>query len=180
MNKIKKEQYSGDVEIEKLSVTLVSIYAIDVTVRDKTFVLYACTNGSSTIYKLGDYPIKDDQEDYNNKIYNLSKERNSITKLPRTIRLLTILIFTALFIIMLSIGIAKNILALKIVSFIPLILEIIIVIILNKKIRKVVLLYGEKMNDITNERDKLINEERIDGYNRLVNKDYDYKQKKVQ
>lgn len=180
VNKIKNEEYSGDVDVENLSITFISLYAIDVTVRDITFVLYASTNGNSTIYKLGNYPINDDQEDYNKRIYNISKERNSITKLPRTIRLLTVILFTALFIALLAIGIVKDILVLKILAFLPLIIEIIIVIILNKKIRKVVLLYGEQMNNITNERSKLINEERIDGYNRYINKGIDYKQKKVQ
>ena len=179
VNKVKKEQYAGDVEIENLSVTLVSIYAMDVTVRDKTFVLYACTNGSSKIYRLGDLPINDDQEDYNNRIYDIATKRDKITKLPRTIRLLTILILSASFIALLAIGINKNILALKIVSFIPIILEIVIVIILNKKIRKVVLEYGQQMNNITSEREKLIEEERIEGYNRFIN-NIDYKQKRVQ
>lgn len=180
VNKIKKEEYSGEVEINNLSVTIISLYALEVNVRDSSFVLYASTNGSSTIYKLGNYPINDDQEDYNKRIYNISSERNSITKLPRTIRLLSVILLTALFLTLLIIGISKNILALTIVSFIPLILEIVIVIILNKKIRKVVLEYGEKINNITNERSKLINEERIDGYNRYINKEIDYKQKKVQ
>lgn len=180
VNKIKNEEYSGDVDIENLSITIVSLYALEVNVRDSSFVLYASTNGSSTIYKLGNYPINDDQEDYNKKIYNISTERNKVTKLPRTIRLISVIFLTALFLTLLIIGISKNILALTIVSFIPLILEIVIVIILNKKIRKVVLEYGEKINNITNERSKLINEERVDGYNRLVNKTDDYKQKKVQ
>ena len=179
VNKVKKEQYDGDVEIENLSVTLVSIYAMDVTVRDKTFVLYACTNGSDKIYRLGDLPINDDQEEFNNRIYDIATKRDKITKLPRTIRLLTILILSASFIALLAIGINKNILALKIVSFIPIILEIVIVIILNKKIRKVVLEYGEQMNNITSEREKLIEEERIEGYNRFIN-NIDYKQKRVQ
>ncbi|MCR5308173.1 MAG: hypothetical protein K6E24_04185 [bacterium] len=96
VNKIKKEQYNGDVEIEALSVTLVSIYAIDVKVRDHTFVLYACTNGSDQIYRLGDLPINDDQEDYNNKIYELANKRDKITKMPRTIRLLSIILLSVL------------------------------------------------------------------------------------
>ena len=179
VNKIKKEEYSGDVEIENLTVTLVSIYAIDVKVREKTFVLYACSNGSDKIYRLGDLPINDDQEDYNNRIYELANKRDSITKLPRTIRLLSIIILSALFIALLAIGINKSILVLKFVSFIPLIILIILVIILNKKIRKVVLEYGSKMNDISTEREKLIKEERIEAYNRFINNS-DYKQKKVQ
>ncbi len=180
VNKIKKEEYSGDVEIENLSVTLVSIYAIDVKVRDKSFVLYACTNGSSKIYRLGDLPINDDQEDYNNRIYELANKRDSITKLPRIIRLLSIILLTALFIALLAIGINKNILALRLVSFIPIILEIVLVIILNKRIRNVVLEYGEQMNNISTEREKLIKEERIEAYNRFINNSFEYKQKKVQ
>ena len=116
---------------------------------------------------------------YNNKIYELSSKRDKITKLPRTIRLLTILLLSALFIALLAIGINKNILVLKIVSFIPIVLEIIIVIILNKKIRKVVLEYGSIMNNISTEREKLIEEERIEAYNRFINNS-DYKQKIVQ
>ena len=179
VNKIKHEEYSGDVEIENLSITFVSIYAMDVTVRDKTFVLYACTNGSDKVYRLGDLPINDDQEDYNNKIYEISTKRDKITKLPRTFRLLSILLLSALFIVLLAIGINKNILALKIVSFIPIVLEIIIVIILNKKIRKVVLEYGSIMNNISEEREKLIEEARIEAYNRFINNS-DYKEKRVQ
>ncbi len=180
VNKIKKEEYSGDVDIENLSVTLVSIYAIDVRVRDTSFVLYACTNGSDKVYRLGDLPINDDQEEFNEKIDSISTKRDSITKMPRTFRLLSIIVLTILFISLLAIGINKNILALRIISFIPLIAEIIIVIILNKKIRKVVLEYGEQMNKLYEEREKLIKEERIDGYNRYINKGIDYKQKKVQ
>ena len=179
VNKIKKEQYAGDVEIENLSVTLVSIYAMDVTVRDKTFVLYACTNGSSKIYRLGDLPINDDQEEFNKKIYATSSKRDSITKLPRLFRLLSIILLTASFIALLALGINKNILALRMVSFIPLILEIVIVIILNKKIRKVVREYAEIMGNMYTEREKLMNEERIEGYNRFIN-NIDYKQKRVQ
>ncbi len=179
VNKIKKEQYNGDVEIEALSVTLVSIYAIDVKVRDHTFVLYACTNGSDKIYRLGDLPINDDQEDYNNKIYELANKRDKITKMPRTIRLLSIILLSILFIALLAIGINKNITILKIISFIPIIALVVIVIILNKQIRKVVLEYGTKMNDISAEREKLIKEERIEAYNRFINNS-DYKQKKVQ
>lgn len=77
-----------------------------------------------------------------------------------------------------AIGINKNILALRIISFIPLIAEIIIVIILNKKIRKVVLEYGDQMNKLYEEREKLIKEERIEAYERCVNKNIDYKQKR--
>jgi len=180
VNKVKKEEYDGIVDIENLSVTLVSIYAIDVRVRDKSFVLYACTNGSSTIYRLGDLPINDDQEDFNNKIYDISTKRDKITKIPRTIRLLSIILLTLLFIALLVIGINKNILVLRIVSFIPLIVEIVIVIVLNKKIRKVVLEYGEQMNKLYKEREDLINEERIEAYERYINKTIYYKQKKVQ
>lgn len=179
VNKIKKEEYSGDVEIENLSVTLVSIYAMDVTVRDKTFVLYACTNGSDKIYRLGDLPINDDQEEFNDKIYAISTKRDKITKMPRTIRLLSIIISIALFITLLAIGINKNILVLKLVSFIPIILMIILVIILNRKIRKVVLEYGSQMTKLSDERTNFINEERLEAYNRYIN-DKDYKQKRVQ
>ena len=180
VNKIKHEQHAGDVDIEHLSVTLVSMYSIDVTVRDKTFVLYACTNNSPKIYRLGNLPINDDQEEFNHKIYAVSSKRDSITKLPRTIRLLSIILLSALFIGLLALGINKNMLVLKLVAFIPLIAEIVIVIILNKKIGKVVREYGEIMGKMYTERDKLIEEERIDAYERFVNKHTDYNQKKVQ
>ena len=179
VNKIKKEVYNGEVDIEHLSVTLVSIYAIDVTVRNKSFVLYACTNGSSKVYRLGDLPINDDQEEFNKKIYATSSKRDSITKLPRLFRLLSIIILTASFIALLALGINKNILALKLVAFIPLILEIVIVIILNKKIRKVVREYGEIMGNMYTEREKLMDEERLEAYERFINNN-DYKQKRVQ
>ena len=178
VNKVKKEEYDGDVDIENLSVTIVSIYAIDVKVRDKSFVLYACTNGSSKIYRLGDLPINDDQEDFNKKIDIIATKRDSITKKPRTIRLLTILIFSVLFIVLLAIGISKKILVLKLIAFIPIIIEIVVVIILNKKIRKVVLEYGEQMNNLYTEREKLIKEERTEAYERFINNKYN--QKKVQ
>lgn len=178
VNKIKKEQYDGEVNIIKLSVTFVSMYAIDVTVRDKTFVLYACTNGSSKIYRLGDLPINDDQEEFNHKIYSISSKRDSITKLPRLFRLLSIIFLSVLFVLLLAFGINKDILALKLVAFIPVILEIVIVIILNKKIRKVVREYGEIMGKLYQERDKLIEEERIEAYENYINNNY--KQKKVQ
>lgn len=180
VNKIKKESYSGSVDITKLSLTILYMYAIEITVRDKTFVLYASTNGSGKIYRLGDLPINDDQEDFNNKIYSITKKRNKITKLPRTIRLLSIILLTTLFIALLAIGINKDILVLKIVSFIPLILEIILVIILNKVIRKTTLEYGEIMNNLYKEREDFIKEERIEAYNRFINNNVDYKQKKVQ
>lgn len=179
VNKIKKETYNGEVEIEHLSVTLISIYAIDVTVRDKTFVLYACTNGSAKIYRLGDLPINDDLEEFNKKIKSISDKRDSITKLPKLFILLSIILLTSSFIALLAIGINKNIRVLRIVSFIPIIMEILIVILLNKKIRKTTLYYGEIMTNLYNEREKLINEERNEAYERFIN-NMDYKQKRVQ
>ena len=180
VNKIKREEYNGDVDILKLIVTLVPMYALDVTVRDKSFVLYACANGSSKIYRLGDLPINDDQEDFNNKINSISDKRDAITKWPRIFRLLTIIFSAILFITFLSLGINKNILALRLLSFIPIIIGIIIVIILNKRIRKVVLYYGEQMTNLYNEREEFIKEERLEAYERFINKSVDNKQKRVQ
>ncbi|MBP5444622.1 MAG: hypothetical protein J6Y28_00485 [Acholeplasmatales bacterium] len=179
VNKVKKEEYNGEVDIIKLSVTLVSMYAIDVTVRNKSFVLYACTNGSTKIYRLGDLPINDDQEEFNNKIYAISSKRDSITKLPRLFRLLSIILLSVLFVLLLALGINKNNLTIRLVSFIPLILEIIIVIILNKKIKKVTIEYGKQMGTLYEERDKLIKEERLEAYERYINNN-NIKQKKVQ
>ena len=176
VNKVKKEEYQGECFINALSCTFISIYALEVNVRGKSFVLYACSNTKPDILRLGDLPINDDQEEYNDKIYSISSERDKITKLPRTIRLLTIILLSALFLTLLIIGINKNILALKIVSFIPIILEIIIVIILNKRIRKVVLEYGTKMNEITEHREKTIEENRIEAYNDFISE----KEKRVQ
>lgn len=77
---------------------------------------------------------------------------------------------------MLSIGINKRIFALKLCSFIPLILEIVIVIMLNSKIKKVVHKYAEIMGKLYKDREKNMEEERIEAYNDFINN----KEKRVQ
>ena len=180
VNKVKHETYSGEVSINKMELQIVLMYAIEVNVRNKSFVLYSSSIGTPKIIRLGDLPINDDQEEFNKKIYAIADKRDKITKPNRTIRLISILLLPILFIALLAIGINKNILVLRIVAFVPLILLIIIVIILNKKIGKVVKEYGKQMGALYTERDQLLQEERTDAYNRFINNYNEYKQKRVQ
>lgn len=169
VDKVRDEEYSGNTKINDVSLTVVSIYSIEITVRESSFILFASTNGNPQIQRLGKLPLNDDQEDYNNQIYSIATERNSITKMPRLFRLLTLLIFTTAFIGLLAYGINEILLAAKIGAFAILIVEIIIVAILNSKIKKVTRYYGSIMSDISDARDERIKNERYEAYERFIN-----------
>ena len=168
-NQVKDEKYNGDVILYNTTCTIVSLYSIDVTIRDKKIIFVASSNGDIDLKMFGEYPF----DDYS-KVFEftkeISKERSIATKNQRLIKRLAILLSVPLFILLLVLGISLNILVLTIISFVVLILGIIIFIIKSKEIKKISKPYNKRIIEYRSRIYNDNNKNKEEGYNKFINK----------
>ena len=124
-NHIKDEEYYDNTTLYNISCTIVSLYNLSITVRDKNIQFIACSNGDIEIKQFGEYPI-DNYEDVLNFTRQMSSERNEATKKERHMAKITILSTLILFAISLILGIVLHTIALSIISVIILVIGLII------------------------------------------------------
>ena len=168
-NHVKNEEYHGTTILENICCTIVSLYTLSITIRDKNLLFIACSNGDIDIKLFGDYPI-DDYEDNLKFNIEVTKERKEATKNERKILKITLLFSIISFILLLILGISLKLLALTIISIIILIIGFIIGLIFNNKIKKISKPYYKKIyehNKKTFEDKKRIKDE---GYKIFLNK----------
>ena len=114
-NHVKDEEYNGSTSLSNISCTIVSLYALTVSVRDKSITFIAASNGEIDIEMYGEYPL--DNFDCVFKLNReITKERLEATKTPRKYAKYTIVATIISFIILLILGISLNLLALTIIS----------------------------------------------------------------
>ena len=124
-NHIKDEQYNSTATLNNISCTIVSLYSLYITVRDKTLLFVASSNGEIDIALYGEYPVENYEERFK-YTKEVTAQRLAATKHPRTIAKYTIISAIALFALLLSLGIALKVLALTITSIVILVLGLII------------------------------------------------------
>ncbi|MBR6072230.1 MAG: hypothetical protein IKP77_05280 [Acholeplasmatales bacterium] len=124
-NHVKNEEYYGTTTLNNISCTIVSLYALTISIRDKNLLFVASSNGEIEIKLFGEYPADNYDEvlSFNRKV---TAERKEATKKPRTIAKYTIISTILLFILFLVLGIVFGILALTIISIAILIIGFII------------------------------------------------------
>ncbi len=124
-NHVKNEEYDGTTTITNLSCTIVSLYALSISVRDKQLLFVASSNGDIEIKAFGEYPVDNYEESlkFNRKV---TDERKEATKKPRTVAKYTILSSIALFILLLVLGLVFDLIALTIISIVILVAGLII------------------------------------------------------
>jgi len=135
-NHIKNETYSGTTELFDTTLTIISLYSVEITIKDKSITFIASTNGDIEIKMFGEYPL-DNYEETFKFTKEITSKRKEATKKPRALAKYTILSTIILFILLLVLGISLNILALTIISIVILILGLIITIKFSLDIKKI-------------------------------------------
>lgn len=143
-NHIKDEEYYDNTTLHNISCTIVSLYKLSITIRDKNILFIACSNGDIEIKHFGEYPI-DNYEDMFNFTRQITSERNEATKKERHMAKITILSTLILFAISLILGIALHTIALSIISVIILIIGLIIWIRINQVIKNISKPYNKRI-----------------------------------
>ena len=135
-NHVKDEEYHGDVNLYDTTITFVSLYFVEISIRDQKLQFVSSSNGEIEIISFGEYPI-----DNYDEMFKFNKEINAkrleATKKPRLISKLTILSTILLFALLLILGLSLNVLALTITSIVILIVGIIITIIFMNKVKNI-------------------------------------------
>lgn len=133
---VKDEEYSGTTNLYNITCTIVSLYMVQVSIRDKIIQYIASSNGEIEIISFGDYPMEDAEEvfSFNKKI---SQQRKEATKKPRTIAKYSMISSLVLFIILLIIGISSGIKAIIFISVLIFILGLIITIKFNIDVKRI-------------------------------------------
>lgn len=166
-NKVKNEEYSGTVSLFNTTVTIVSMYAMELQIRDKSLLFIAISNGDIEIKVFGEYPI-DNYDEINNFNMAISKQRLEATKKPRALSKYTILLTLLLFILFLVLGISLDILALTIISIVILVLGLIITLKFRHDVKMISKPYYKQIYDnnirVYNENEKAKQE----GYQRYI------------
>ena len=119
---VKNEEYYGDVTLHNITYTIVSLYSMVISIRDKQILFYACSNGQIEMKYYGDFPFDDDWQQELDTVGEINRERSQETKKPRLIYIFSFLIGIALFITLLVLGIQNNLIALNILSAVPLLI----------------------------------------------------------
>lgn len=146
---VKDEVYNGTTTLYNISCTIVSLYSLSITIRDKKINFIAASNGNIDIIKFGEYPSNDYDE-----LFKFTKkvalERKKATKASRRNFKISLLLGLALFIIFLSLGIAFNALYMVIISIFMLILGLIIAIKFNIDTKTISKPYNKQIIDYNN------------------------------
>lgn len=122
---VKNEEYYGETTLYNTSLTIVSLYAVTISARDKSFTFIACSNGDIDLKMFGDYPA-DNYDNVINFNREITAQRKEATKTQRANAKYTIFSSIALFVLLLSLGIALDVLALTITSIVILTIGFII------------------------------------------------------
>ena len=147
-NKIKDEEYYGTTELYNTTCTIVSLYAVEVEIRDKKLLFIASSNGDVEIEVFGEYPDFDSGDIFEfNK--NVTKERKEATKRQSSLMKYTLFITLPLFIITLILGLSLKVIALTIISFVILLIGIIVIIKLYLDIKKISKPYYDRIRQYT-------------------------------
>lgn len=167
---IKDEEYESSTSIISASIGILSIYSIEMHIRDCTVCIYTCSNGNIDLHISGTFPLEDDYDANQNIVGEIITEKRKVTKKPKRIYRLSFLLGIALFVTMLVLGIKFDILALTITSFIPLILGFIIGIKFFKIVSKTNRSYSRQIIEHNSQRENKIQELKDKGYERFINK----------
>ena len=168
-NHVKNEEYHGTTTLKNICCTIVSLYALSITIRDKNLLFIACSNGDIDIKLFGDYPI-DDYEDNLKFNIEVTKERKEATKNERKILKITLLFSIISFILLLILGISLKLLALTIISIIILIIGFIIGFIFINKIKKISKPFYKKIYEHNHKVFKEHQRIKEEGYQSFINK----------
>ncbi|MCR4898228.1 MAG: hypothetical protein K5892_03275 [Acholeplasmatales bacterium] len=168
-NHVKDEEYSGTTTLYNISCTIVSLYSLAISIRNKNLLFVACSNGQIEIKVFGEYPC-DNYDEVNKQNREISNQRLEATKKPRTISKYTILSTILLFVLFLVLGLTLNVLALTIVSIVILLLGLIVFIKFRIDVKKISKPYYEQVAQ-NNKKDYEIKEQYKDeSYQRFINK----------
>lgn len=171
-NHVKNEEYSGTTTLYNISLTIVSLYSMAIRVRNKELLFIASSNGEIEIKVFGEYP-SDNYDEVLKINREITSQRKEATKKPRAIAKFTILSSIALFILLLVLGIAFNILALTIISIVIIILGLIIGIKFMINVKKISepyykKIYENNMRDFNNK-----SKAKEESYQRYINRKSD-------
>ena len=79
---VKNEEYYGETMLYNTSLTIVSLYAVTISTRDKSFTFIACSNGDIDLKMFGDYPA-DNYDNVINFNREITVQRKEATKTQR-------------------------------------------------------------------------------------------------
>lgn len=168
-NHVKNEEYSGDVTFYDTTVTIVSLYHVDITIRDRIISFIASSNGEIEINQFGDYPTDDFDEIINYNI-EIKRQRNEATKGVRTAfkcSIISTLIFFVLFLI-LGLKLDNNIL--KILSFVGLVVGLVITLKINHDVKTISKPYYQQIREHTMKVYQKLQGAKEEGYESFLNK----------
>ncbi len=169
-NNVKNEEYYGTTTINNITCTIVSLYKMVISIRDKQLMFFACSNGEIEMKYFGEFPLDDDYIESMNKVSEIITEKKKETKTPKLIYRLSFLFGIAIFVTFLVLGIQNNQTVLIILSFIPLIIGFVIGIKYYKVASKINKAYSNKVIAYNNDKDKQRFEKKERSYERLINK----------
>ena len=168
-NQIKNEKYEGKTTITNLALTIIPLYQITITIRDKEIKYVAATNGEIEIIKFGEYPI-DDYEEQLNFASKVKDERLTATKNQRKNAKIAFIFSTLAFIILLILGISLKFLALTIISICILIIGYFIGIKFVLDIKKISKPYYKRVYEYNRRNLEIKQKTKQDGYDYLKEK----------
>lgn len=166
-DKVKDEEYHGNTNLTNICITIVSLYKLTITIRDKAITFIASSNGNIDIKQFGEYPLDniDNIFEFNRKMAN---ERKIATYKERTIAKCSILSSIVLFILFLILGLILNILALTIISIVILVIGLIIGIKFIIDVKKISKPYYEKVRENANKQYNNLHNQKEESYQRFI------------
>ena len=167
---VKDEYYSGTAKINNLSVLAYPIYTLEINIRDKTLIFYACPNGEMDIHMTGEYPLEDDLDEYFRNTRAFGEERKALTKKPKRISRLSLFLGLALFITFIVLGSNFDLTFLYFIGIPFLIAGIIVYGIFHSKVKKLDKMVGSKVFKFNKEWYERKAKKKEESYNNLINR----------
>ena len=143
---VKNEEYYGETRLYNITCTIVSLYAVEITLRDRTIHFIASSNGDIELKQFGDYPA-DDYENLFKFNKEISAQRREATKKPRALAKCSLLSSIVIFIVLLALGVKLDNIALKTISIIVLVLGLVLLMKFMADIKRISKPYYEQIQD---------------------------------
>lgn len=169
---VKDEKTSGNVSILNLYTVITSVFVLEIKIRDKEVYFYARTSGDTSLKVVGDFPYDNAYDEYFEQANIIGTEKKEALKKPKRFYHMTNLLGLLGFILLLVFGIVFDILALKITSFIPIIIGFIVGYKSMKEAKRIKKEYGQKYIKLNSEHSEKIKNIKNESYERFINNYY--------
>ncbi len=166
---VKNEEHSGTVRLLDTFVIIISIYVMEIKIRDKEVYFYANTNGEFNMKIVGEFPNDDDLDEFFTESRKLAQARREELRKPKRFYHTSNLLGFLGFVLLLVLGLVFNIIVMSILSFVPIVVGFIVGFKSMKEARKIDKKHRQIAIKHTTERYNKHQNQKDEGYNRIIN-----------